>query len=247
MIVFIYLIDIQHIHMGSLSVWVESKGGEVPLFWYHAFSDASPTEYLQWSFISLSMLLTLIYGGVQVNRTAKFPWIMILFFIGLFIMLMEDVLDVRHVIASVIAEYYFGIDPTDLDWLVGPWKSFIEITFYFFLGLIMVISFVYILRNKQHSLTGKKFLTAGFIFYGIASVGSATRNLGSWYVKVGDVIIDAINGSMRMQIENSTQQQYLGYHFMDFVIEESLELLGATFILASLLVFIENSLRNNQL
>jgi len=233
-----YLVDVQGIYIQRISEWVIDQGGNVPLLWFHAFRDASPTEYIQWSLLGLSILLIIILGGLQLKVRAKFPWMWILLFVGLTFMLIEDITDARHYIGSFFAEYVFQVDHTALDWQTGSWKSLIEISIYFLLGSIMIVSLIIILRDKKLSLSGKKMLITGYFFYGAASVSSATRHLGSWYMKAGDVLVNFINSGMTMKVEDSFQREYLGYHFMDFVIEESLELLGATFIAAALTAFI---------
>ena len=238
-----FLIDIQNMTIPEVSEWLDSQGGPVPLFWFHAFKDASPTEYIQWSLLGLSIMCAAIFGGIQQKTTSKFPWIWILLFLGLTFMLIEDVTDFRHYVGSFFAEYVFFVDHTAFSWQIGPWKSLIEIVLYALLGGMMILALLFILRDKKLSVSGKKMLAAGYVFYGVAAASSATRHLGQWYVKTGDAILERINSGMIRQVEDSFHQEYLGYHLMDFVVEESLELLGAAFIAAALMTFIALKLK----
>jgi len=86
-----------------------------------------------------------------------------------------------------------------------------------------------ILRDNQQSNRGKKYLVVGYLFYGIAAIFSATRNIAA---VVGGRILDVITSSAELNWSGDSLVYYqdpLGFWFMDFVVEESLELWGGQF------------------
>ncbi|MTI93994.1 MAG: hypothetical protein FH749_00690 [Firmicutes bacterium] len=97
-----------------------------------------------------------------------------------------------------------------------------------------------VLRDKLHQLSTKIMLLVGFALYGIAAFSSATRNIGNWYVVVGERALNFITAGAELawSPESIIYHVYsMSFWFMDFLVEESLELLGAAFLLASLLRF----------
>ncbi len=236
-----YLIDIRQIPMPILIDWAQLEEDRVPLFWFHVFGEASPTEKLQWAYLGLSVFLAGTYAVLQYKATSRVPWAFIILFIGLSIMFAEDVYNLRHLISGYIARVYFGIEGFSRGWWAGSWRSLIELTFYFFLGGIMVAALLLVWRNEQLASAGKKYLLAGYLLYGAAAAGSATRHLGSWYLKLGEQILLNINEGMRSRVEASFQKENLGFYIMDYAVEESVELLGATLIASALLLFIRHS------
>lgn len=236
-----YLIDIRQVTMPLLTGWIKLDGESVPLFWFHIFGEASPTEMLQWAHLGLSAFLAGIYAVLQYRNSSRVPWAVIILFIGLVIMFAEDVYNLRHLTSDYIAQVYFGIEGFSSEWWASHWRSLIELTFYLFLGCIMLAAFLLIWKNEQLAPVGKKYLLAGYLFYGAAAAGSATRHLGSWYLKLGERILMVINEGMRDQVEASFQKENLGFYIMDYVVEESVELFGAVLITSALLVFIHRT------
>ena len=105
----------------------------------------------------------------------------------------------------------------------------------------MVIALFNILKDKSNSLKGNKYLVAGYIFYGIAAVCSATRNIGNWYAVVGEMVLDSITTGAEISWSGGSVIYFrdpLGFWFMDYVVEESLELLGAAFLASAIAAFI---------
>lgn len=237
MLVLSYLIDIQGINIFGLKEWVSDKGYEIPLFWLHMFREASLTENIQWAFLGASVILTAIIGIIQFKSTRKAPWVWILLLIGLYIMFLEDVINIRHTVSAMIGSTYFDYDTSTMEWRISFVRSIVEIIFYFMLGGMMVAALFFILKDQTIRALGKIYFLAGYFLYGLAAVFSATRNIKDWYAVVGGKIIDFIyRGSEAVLTGDSIiyGRDPLGFWFMDFVVEESLELLGATFLLAGL-------------
>ena len=242
MLVLSYLIDIQNMNVFGLKDWVAVKGVyETPIFWLHMFREGSLTENLQWAFLGAAVFLTAIIGIIQFKATRKVPWVWILLLIGLYVMFLEDIENIRHTTSAMIGSTYFGFDTSTMEWRTSSVRSAIEIAFYFILGSIMVTALVYILKDQGSRLLGKKFFLTGYFFYGTAAVFSATRNVGDWYAVVGAKAIDFVSRGAEISLPGDSYvygRDPLGFWFMDFVVEESLEFIGAAFLLAALTVFI---------
>ncbi len=98
----------------------------------------------------------------------------------------------------------------------------------------MVASLVLILKQRKNNIMGKHLFLSGYFFYGLAAFASASRHIGNWYAVVGTKILDFIISGRELSWSASS----LGFFFMDLVVEESMELMGATFLLAAVLVYL---------
>lgn len=245
MLLLSYLIDIRNIF--GLSDWLYIEGFDPPLFWLQIFKEASLTEYLQWFLIGSSAILAALYGGMKLKLTTKFPWTWILLVIGLALMFLEDTINLRHQASNIIGYYYFGLDVTTMAWRTSALRSYIEIIIFAALGSIMVMALIFILKDRSNGLVGKKILFAGYFFYGVAAICSATRNIGNWYAVIGEKILNFLTRGVELSWSGESimfHRDPLGFWFMDLVVEESIELLGAAFILAAIVAFITHTRRS---
>lgn len=239
--IMIFLVDFINI-FGSSS-WMVKNGYVPPLLWFHLFKEASITECLQWLFLGLSLILAIYCRNLKAIINGSHSTSLWYFlYLGLLLMIVEDVLNFRFWLLGVAArsvqiEYY--------SFARSIWGSLIEFCFYFIIGFCMLAFLALIVKKNKENLFGIKLLLLGYFFYGIASVGSATRHVNNWYNIAG---IELLNFSTRffsldwsgdtIVYEYQVSGHTLGYWFIDNVIEESFELLGATFILASITAFI---------
>ena len=87
----------------------------------------------------------------------------------------------------------------------------------------------------------------GFIVYGLAAIFSATRDIAHWYQRVGDNIYYRIIDFGNENLIQLTQElnisltrngdRGIGWYFMDLVIEESMELIGAAALLSAVIAY----------
>ena len=234
----IFFVDILSIL--DLSFWFEKRDYLPQLLWVHIFTEGSITEHIQWFFLGLSLLFAIYCRQLRIGTYVRSPvkWFFLQF--GLLVMAAEDMLNIRHRIV------FFFAFISDIDFYIfktSIWGSFVEITFYLMIGISMLLFLFFILRDKMEPLFGKKLLVASYLLYGLAAVGSATRHIGNWYTVVGERLLDLLISDFAVNWSADSQAGLytLGYWFMDFVIEESIELLAATFILASIVAFIAYS------
>jgi|GEM_PF-4604930 len=233
---FSYVIDFKGIDLLGLGTWLEGIRPGYPLFWIYAFTEGSPTEQIQWFFIGISLVLAAACFFVNRFFISRVSWGWLLLVLGLALMLAEDYYNIRHKTVDFIATHY-NISPATMYSFLHL-RTLVELVLYSLLGLLMVIALVLILKDREESWRGKKLLVTGYFFYAVASISSATRGIGSWYARVGDFLLGDNKIRMASLVTESPYRGNLGFYFMDFVWEEPLELLGVTFIAASLMVFL---------
>ena len=227
-----YLIDVRNI----FNLQRLYEGENMQLFWYDVFKERGLTEILQWCFLALGLFISAYacgyYKAKESKYTARFFMLMGL---GLFFMYLEDAGNIRHFLRKIpmtlFNSYISGI--------------VVELILYALLGFLMVYAILGHWRFIWHCKQAVILLAVGFIAYGYASVASATRNIGNWYYHVGNWINDRIDGgSMIDRFGNDYYGRPIGFFIMDFLIEESFELLGATALaggLLALLLFIKKN------
>lgn len=211
----------------------------IPFFWYHFFADAQTVEIPQWIALSLSVLTCGFIAGKESEknnfRNSRF---FIFIGIGLSIMVLEDSGNFRHVISHYMSLLF------NQHGLRSPVKTLTELSIYFVLGLLMVVPILKYLKGLNLNKKALALLFGGYTAYFLASAMSATRNMFTWYDKAGEILINILPLSTpdvwentASSLENHAGYFPLGYYFMDFLIEESLELIGASLILAFLLYY----------
>lgn len=219
--VFVDVIDIFNIHE-------EYNSGPTGYLWHNLFKEAGITEFLQWTFLSLSVLFSGMIVGklhdVDVMDKKKMRRFFLILAIGMVLMLMEDAGNVRH----ALKHYTYIIFGQEKIITVGT-----ELFFYSILGIIMAYAFgkygKYVWKYKQT----RKFFLIAFLLYGIISITSATRDIGNWYLSLGNLIHQNIFGGVMRDSFNGV----VGFFIVDFWIEESVELLGASAFFTAILSY----------
>ncbi len=235
-----WLVDFRGINFLGIGSLLESIYPDYPIFWLQMFKEGSVTEVLQWVSLAAAMVLTgKLHLEHRRTQNRVFPgWFLLM--CGLLLMFTEDTVNLRHGLAALIALGVLGINPFTQQWRASTEKNLLELGFYGLMALLMVGSFWYIVRNKMLAAKGKLVLLAGFGFYGAASVASATRNIGHWYQQAGALLLEALGWGERAMwsADSIVYGRFpLSFYFMDFFVEESVELLGAVFLLAAVLIF----------
>ena len=215
-----------------LGLWGQTEallrtGAPFPLLWFELFAEGGPVERLQWSFLTLALAGCAGFGlrshaeGLNAGRSFS-----ILFGFGLSLMLMEDALNIRHHLANAVVDKTERFEERML-------RTIVELPLYGALGLLMVGAFVKFSRDLRDTVGFWGLLVTGYLFYGVAAVGSATRHIGDWYQHAGSWALERVphHSSEAMGIAQDLSllfyDRHLGFYFMDQPIEESLELLGA--------------------
>ena len=219
---------------------------EYPFFWYYWF-DRPVENPLQWLLLGATVL-TCAYNtrshytdNEPVTDPTRFWGLMT---VGTTLMLLEDALNIRHVIHGLIA----GL--TDHE-SYGVLTTLVELVYFGALGAVLLVAFIKYRHVFWPHAKTRNYLTAGFVFYAIAVasswLGSAFSSLfggNNLYTAAGPLVLSpfmtAREATTELHIETN---QYLAengvlpleFWFMDRVWEESIELLGAAALLVAAL------------
>lgn len=247
-LVITWLIDFEKIFIPGLSEWVNQF--PAPIFWLQVNREAGLTENLQWLFLFISLISCLL--AMYTQRGAwNLPRIGLLFLsIGIAIMFLEDVFNIRHALSWSLSTFFYEGHVGSYEWRTSTFRSVIEIMFYALLGSIMVIAFFILYFGSETESRTKFLLIGGYLFYGVASFASATRNIGDWYARAGKSILEPLleNRNTVWHAESVIfYRDPISFWFMDLLVEESLELLGSAFLLSAVLSILARLLATKQL
>lgn len=183
--------------------------------WWHLFRNRGPIEWVQWIFLSLTFLSGAVLCGIYWERDKKnernFWGLLSLTFL---FMLIEDAGDPRHVLADY-GYTLFDISRRNIEGAV-------------FLLIVLPLGYA-VLRYWRvifYSVQTRVYFFLGAGFYGLAALCSLFREKEAFYVNVGERLSAAITGST-----------IPGFFLMDFVLEESLELMAAAVFFSGVLVY----------
>jgi len=211
------------------------QGLEIPILWNFLFREKGPIEILQWIFLggfTATSAFTAAKLREKEKRQERIFWS--LFAVAGAIMLIEDATNIRH----------FAARQLQLTWYAG--KIF-ETLFFGAIGTVMIVALIrYREKVFQHRTTAI-LVTLGFIFYGSAAFVSGPGDLVGTTTALGEPLYDittSIGGPGLIEIYEEVDQLArevgglgIRYRLVDFLVEESLELLGAAFLLASSLSY----------
>lgn len=218
-----------------------------PLTYYCYFSEGRLVESVQWLFLGVGASSSFfIYGSIQNTQSNMLEKrAFFLFAAGLLLMFLEDWMNIRHLIS-----YAYMIPAFD-SWLTSTQiRMMWEAVFYVFLSSIMVGAFWCLLKSDNPCLKPNKRLIFGFILYGLVGFGSAFRRLFDWQERLGNAIIEGFDlkrldawqeayAIYYRALENNPDFGWSpGYLLVDHLVEESLELIAASFLLSGLLAII---------
>lgn len=213
--------------------------GIVPTFWHYTFRESGPIEIVQWTFLALLALTSLyLYLKSKQVGSKKERNFWGLFTITGVLMLAEDWLDIRHLI---LREYL------TLEWVV---LNLLETGYFLALGLIpigAVLLYGRIIKSKD-SLT-LVLIVLGIGVYLVAIFLSGPADLTNINQAIGNSLHESFNEIGGEDLEElhqigqnriEEQEEELGvsmmgvtYRFKDLLVEESIELIGATLLLAA--------------
>ena len=215
-----------------------------PLLWYHLFSEGSPVEILQWALLAASFGLA-VNGFVTASRAGHIGARRLWFLLGagLLLMLAEDSLNVRHIIAS--AYLLPALEPAlDERTVRLAW----ELSFYAAIATLMAIPFAMLFFGALGPVRPPRRLLIAYGVYGLVAFGSAMRRVGDWQERLGHWLIEvlalrelpawsnAFGRAERAMETHPDRAHSVGYMLVDHLVEESVELVAASLLLSGLLV-----------
>lgn len=200
----------------------------VPLLWDFLFREGSIVEIGQWIFLGVFTIASAYVSGSCSGEESKF-WGLLS--IGGVLMLIEDAGNVRHLIIR---------DILPLNWIM---LNVVETFIFLIIGLPFVIAVMKYRRPIFDLETTRILLALGIVFYvaaafisGPADITEINNNLGSAmentmiYLSQGE--LKAIHEETNEAIIERYKTGYMDIsaRYVDFLLEESLELLGAIFL-----------------
>jgi hypothetical protein len=204
--------------------------------WVHLFEDASPTEFLQWAALGAIVILAASLSGAakQARRTdASAFWR--LASVGALLMLLEDAGNVRHRLAHY-ADLLGLLDAP------GPWHLAVEAAWFGVIALVLVVAVVRFSGSIGASRRTVAYGLSGAIAYAMAATMSATRDVGWWYADAGRWIQESLLRA-DLLVPEGWVPAHVHFFLMDYVVEETIELIGASLLLAAVLAHRRDSAR----
>ncbi len=200
----------------------------VPLIWDFLFREGSVVEIGQWIFLGVFTIASAYVSGSSSGEESKF-WGLLS--IGGVLMLIEDAGNVRHFIIR---------DILPLNWIM---LNVVETFIFLMIGMPFVLA---ILKYREPVLSlgmTKLLLVLGIVFYVAAAFISGPADITELNNNIGSAMEDSMNylsqGELRTVHEETDEaiidRYETGYmdisaRYVDFLLEESLELLGAIFL-----------------
>jgi len=115
-------------------------------------------------------------------------------------------------------------------------RTLTELSFYAVLGGMMVTFLVGTFHRFREVPSTMRYLVIGYLSYGVAAIASASRLIGSWYEVIGGSLVQTLFPHMADVAFAELGPGAVGYFLMDYLLEESLELLGAATLSTALLL-----------
>ena len=184
-------------------------------FWWHAFRNRSPVEIMQWGVMSA----VAIYAGrvagiheIKGDKKGKVLWLLVAATFAM--MVIEDAGDPRHIQGRYFRQFFNM--PTIM----------VEAMFFGTMVTPIIYGFLrYWKKAFYFPATRPYFLLGGFL-YAFAATTSLFRGVQGFYTRIGDRISNAFFGG-----------EANGFLLIDFVFEESIELLAGSIFLGGLVIY----------
>jgi hypothetical protein len=238
----IWLVDVRGAFGGPEALM--DTGLDPAYVWFQLFMDGGITELLQWAALGALIVLASVASVAHRARASVRPvtgvpdperrseglaacWA--LFAVMAVLMLVEDAGNPRHLLT-----HYVGV-------ITGFSSAATMVAEMLYFATIAGIGVYAVTRFGRDLLRASRTRTLGAVGvagYGLAAAMSATRNVGDWYIGFGGWLVDDVFAAPQLVAAvpvGGLDEWDLRFMFVDFVVEESLELLGAAFLLAAVL------------
>lgn len=231
LICFIAILLFDVFNVFGVRSFLEAADLGAPAVWYHLFSARSPTEYLQCLLLGI-LLITCVYISGRLtelkNNRLSYFW----FLIGILalILLIEEGADFSRRYQTIME-------------IIIPGSSFISnrafiFSFYMLIALVPLFQYFKDIYPYRKSFW---FLVAGFLVYGFAGIQSVFLGFfGLSRTPLGLFILyDLLDGVLHFPLSaNYPTKDIIAFLFVDYVLEEPIELLAICLLLCSIFSFI---------
>ncbi|MCG5539464.1 hypothetical protein [Halorhodospira sp. 9622] len=193
------------------------------------FMEAGIVERAQHTYLAFGVVFSAGCLAYQIKSRQPTPgwWTLAA---GFFFLFLEDAHNTRHYITRTLL---------DIDRNTPVLQASVELSYYVFLASVMLLALFLLLRSGTLPKLARRLLLIGYPLYGLIAFASATRNIGDWYRVVGSWIqerlIEGRTISFPWSDEVYTCTAISSFVFIDGLVEESIELIAATLLLAAVL------------
>jgi len=218
-----------------------------PFFWYHWFKNGGPIEIIQYLFLGFGALVCIKNSNIgqlnQMNSQDQNPTEVFRFWtlmgVTLILMLIEDAGDPRH----TIRVYVQAMAGEEEQGILG---TITELVYFTILASIPLYALI---RHGKTVLAGRGktmvYLLGGFFSYALAVgasfAGSAFHSLleKNLYMITGRYLLDLFVtlGDEKTGELYSQNKDWISFYLMDSPVEESIELIGASLLLAAVISY----------
>jgi hypothetical protein len=203
---------------------------EVGLLYFYLYKDGGPVELVQWFYLAAFTLIAAHLSGRFAAEDGDASRFWLFGAILGILMVLEDTGDVRHLLADV------GVHVLPLPSSVA--RTLIEVAFYALIATPALLAALLYGRLPVDRRPRAALLVPGVVFYAIAAIASATRAIGNWYVHAGHWVHERMMGGNLPAMPDgfwgvADGRDVTAFMMMDFILEESIELMGAAFLLAA--------------
>ena len=204
---------------------------KVPITWVFFFKEAGLTEMLQWLALLLATIVS-IGLSIMLKKQSYFGAASFWRIMGIatFLMFIEDGLNPRHILANLMITAFSTLDPLRV-------RIITELCFFTILAAVPVYAVLRYWRYPWKSIATRNYLFLGFISYAAAVGSSGTRFIFDWYYYVGHNIHETI-AKGELLVPYYWNRYWLDHHLVDWLIEESVELIGAGALFAAAVAYL---------
>ena len=201
--------------------------------WVHLFGEGGLTEMLQWLILAtLALVAAARAEGLKHLGDARGARFFGLLAVLAVLMLIEDAGNPSHRL-SVYGQDIFGTTG-------GFARALFRMPVFLALGGLAIYAFARYWKLVIRGKPGSRILMGGFGAYGLAVFSSLPAHLlFDFYGRAGPWLTETVLNDRLIEIDvlphlegEMTASQFTSVMFMDFVYEESIELIGAALLLA---------------
>lgn len=215
-------------------------------FYWNWYAEGGPIELLQYYTLGAAVVCSIMNAGPINTKDRKRFFFWFVLGIGLCLMLIEDTGDtrhrIRHIIEWALSENHYGV--------VG---TLFELSYFLVLAAFPITAFLFF-REALNDVRGIYFfMIVGFLGY---ACGASLSFLGSAFEALIDQPLYNVAGQwlieLSMYASDGNLIEYwpveahprIAFRLMDGLVEESLELIGATGFLAGAVSYLRFQLNS---